>query len=669
MACSSRCRDKHTVVVFDEFLESRQDSDSPFLTCCSKKWGINLPLRSALLAAVLWIICFSLSFFPAYVSISNLLLVLIFFIAGSRALIESIQDILTLEINIDVLMTLAAFSSVALGSGTEGALLLVLFDLSGAMEDTVTTKAVSALRSLHKLSPTKASIVMADGSVTERAVNDVKLGEKILIKAGEIVPLDGLVIDGASSVNLVHLTGENKPFTKTIGDMVPAGGRTIEGALTLEVTHTSSDSTLARIINLITQAQDAKPKLQQWFDEVSRRYAITIIFLAFTFSITFPTLLGIDFLGHGGAMYRSLAFLIAASPCALIIAVPIAYLSSLSACARKGILLKGGVILDALAGCEAIAFDKTGTLTTGELKCVGEEVLGGASGDMNQYIAVAAAMERNAVHPLARAITKFADEKKIRPAKIIEFKMVPGYGIEAKSEFFGRLLPVYIGNFEYIYPKLPTSLADQYKVRRNEIQDQGDILASMLVGDQQLILFRFHDQVRTEMKETLSILTDELGISVVMLTGDHHASAQAIARELNITEFHAELKPEDKLEYVSRLASERGLVMVGDGINDAPALARATVGIAMGGVGSATAVDASDVVLLHDELKHLDWLMRKAKQTQRVVRENLLIASAAILIAVVPALMGHLPLWLAVIVHEGGTIVVGLNGLRLLRSN
>lgn len=654
-------------LAFGEFFEmDSPETSSPFIKKTSRQWGYNLTLKASIMSAFLLVLAFALSWYERTVPLSNLLLVMVYFLAGIPALIESIEDLADLDINIDILMTLAAFSSVLIGSGMEGALLLVLFALSGAMEDAVTQKAKSAISSLHKLSPTKASIVQDDGTLLEHSVNEISTGEKILVKSGQVVPLDGQVIEGTTSVNLVHLTGENFPVTKKAGDEVAAGSLNLEGAIILEVMRTSSDSTLAKIIELVTEAQDARPKLQRWFDHFSRAYAITIICLSAFFALTFPFVLSIPFLGIEGSVYRSLAFLIAASPCALIIAMPIAYLSAIGSCARHGILLKGGTILDALAQCKAIAFDKTGTLTTGELTCAAVEPLGNQM-DAHTAISAAFALEKNAVHPIAKAILVYAQENKVLPAQLSEFRAIPGSGLEGMMKLSTESVPVSIGNPEFIAGKLNVDQAEDLLKICKRWQNEGQLVSPLLMKNQ-VILFRFHDTIRSRVKDTLRILRKKIGLKIVMLTGDHPYSAERIATELGIDSFYANLKPEDKLSYVTQLAEKEGLAMVGDGINDAPALARATVGICMGKVGSTTAMEAADIVLLQDNIERLDWLFQKAKKTQSVVKQNLTLSIAAIFIATIPSLAGLIPLWLAVVLHEGGTVLVGLNGLRLLRK-
>lgn len=669
-SASAAAEPSESSTLFSDFFDyGRQESVSPFLKPDSRRWSVNLTLKSSIVAAFLLIAAFALSFYPNLVPFSHILLVGVYFLAGIPSLIESAEDLIDGEINIDILMTLAAFSSVFIGSGMEGGLLLVLFALSGSMEDAVTMKAKGALSHLNKLSPTRACVIEPDGSLKERSVKDIPVGTRLLVRAGQVVPLDGIVIEGTSSVNLVHLTGENFPVTKSVGDVVPAGGRNLEGSLTIDVTHTNADSTLTRIIRLVTEAQEARPALQRVFERASRGYAITIITLSALFAVTLPWILSIPFLGMEGALYRAIAFLIAASPCALIIAIPIAYLSAISSCAKKGILLKGGISLDAIAKCHAFAFDKTGTLTTGELTCLAVEKVGPSSGTaptLQEALSIAYALERNAVHPIAAAVIKYAEAQSAAPASLTDFTSVPGHGLKATSLAKGARQNVVIGRPAFISGQMAEPVRSSLLKRAAEIEESGELIAALSIGENAYI-FRFSDTPRPEMKETLERLGTR-GISTVMLTGDHENSARRTAKELGIDEVHAGLTPEQKLEYISNLAEKKGLAMIGDGVNDAPALARATVGICMGKVGSSAAVDAADVVLLHDNIELLDWLVDKARQTQTVVRQNLFLAVSAIFIASLPALGGLVPLWLAVVLHEGGTVLVGLNALRLLRK-
>lgn len=650
-----------TPYLFDEFFASGlEESISPFLTPASRIWGKNLSLKSAISAGLLLAFGFIVSFFS--LPSSYLLLSIVYFLVGIPALISAIHDLKNLEINIDILMTFAAFVAILMGSSLEGALLLVLFSLSHAMEESVSKKTRSALHNLNIIAPKFASLVDNEGIIFEKAVREIKVGEILVVKNGEIIPLDGKIIKGTSSLNLVHLTGESLPIAKTIHDTVPAGARNLESVLYIEVSRISRDSTLAKIIGLITAAQEAKPKLQHFLDRFGKHYASTIIALTFLFALTLPFFLATPYFGNEGSIYRALAFLIAASPCALIIATPTAYLSAISACAKKGILLKGGITLDALASCSVIAFDKTGTLTTGELSCVNIQTFKESTITQEIALSIAYGLEQHVVHPISTAIFKLAVEKNIKAAEISDLKTIPGSGLEG---MIGKR-SVAIGQPEYIASKLTL---DEQKEFTNWIQatkQRNQILAALLI-DEDVFLFQFSDFVRQEIGELIKKIQSTNKLRTVMLTGDHAANAAIVGDKIGIGEIFSDLRPENKLEKVEELAKLGGLAMVGDGINDAPALARATVGISMGRIGSATAVDASDVVLLNDDIHLLSWLFTKSHHTKRIVKQNLTLALAVIGFATIPALLGLVPLWAAVIMHEGGTVLVGLNSLRLLR--
>lgn len=648
--------------VFDEFFASGQEENvSPFLTPSSKKYAKNLNLIGSIISAIFLSLAFAFSF--NFKEISHVFLVVVYFLSGTKALIETIEDIKNFEINIDVLMTLAAFLSVLIDSALEGGLLLVLFALSGAMENTVSKKSKGALNNLNNLAPSFATMIEEDGSIYEKSIKDVEVGSKILIKAQEVIPLDGAVVYGSSFVNLVHLTGESQPISKKVGDLVQAGSRNLDGSLTIEVTKKSSESTLSKIIQLVHQAQETKPTVQKILDKFGKAYALTIIFLSLFFALALPWILSISYLGIEGSIYRALAFLIAASPCALIIATPTAYLSAISACAKKGILLKGGLSLDALAKCSSFAFDKTGTLTTGELICSKiTPITGNLS--IHQAISIAASLEKHATHPIAKALVQLGKEKNIPLIEIQNFRSIAGYGLEGQVIIENDPCHVYIGNADYFLSQENKALAT--KIR--DIITQLSLAYCILKIKDSYILFEFSDKLRDNLKDQLSTFKKLHNIKLMILTGDHKASAIQVSQFLGVDHVYHDLKPENKLNIIADLSKKGSLAMVGDGINDAPALARANVGIAMGGIGSSAAIDASDIVLLHDDLSLIPWLYSKAKKTLQIVRENLSLALIVILCATTPALLGFIPLWLAVILHEGGTLIVGLNSLRLLKK-
>ena len=478
-----------TPYVFDEFFASgMEESISPFLTPSSRSFGKNLSLKSSGSAAFLLAAAYGFSFY--FPPLSHLFLSFVYFLVGIPALIAAISDLKNLEINIDVLMTLAAFLAVCLDSGLEGALLLVLFELSHGLEDTVSRKAKSALHNLNNLAPKFAFLIDSSGAIYEKSVRDIQIGDLLLVKNGEIVPLDGTVIEGRSSVNLVHLTGESIPIPRAPGDSIPAGARNLEAALTIEINRTSSDSTLTRIIHLITQAQEAKPQLQRWLDQFGKFYASAVIGLTIVFAFVLRYIFEIAYLGHEGSIYRALAFLIAASPCALIIATPTAYLSAISACAKKGILLKGGITLDALASCSTVAFDKTGTLTTGDLLCTTIDPLGKTQIDADTAIGIAYGLERQVVHPIATAICNLAISRKIQPVELTDFKSIPGSGLEGK---YGET-SVFIGLPERVAAQIS---ADQASQLRHQLEASGGGVLTALAVGRDVFLFRFSDQVRS----------------------------------------------------------------------------------------------------------------------------------------------------------------------------
>lgn len=651
--------------LFDEFFSSDLDeSVSPFLTSSSRSYAKNISLRASLFSAGLLFLAFIFHF--TFHPLSHLFLVLVYFFAGTKALIDTFEDLKRLNINIDVLMTLAAFLSVLIDSALEGGLLLVLFALSGAMEDLVERKSKSAIYRLHQIAPTFAQVVGKDGRVFEKSIKEISIGTQLLIRPGDVIPLDGRVIEGSSFVNLIHLTGESQPISRKKEDLLQAGSLNLDGSMIVEVLKTSAESTLSRIMKLIHHAQDTKPRVQKFLDRFSRHYAISIISLSFLFIVTLPFLFGLSFTGNEGSIYRGLAFLIAASPCAIIIATPTAYLSAISACAKKGILLKGGVSLDALAQCKVVALDKTGTLTTGNLRCYSFKKIHGSFYSEDEALSIAATLEKHANHPIAKAISEYAAQKNVLLHDIVSFKAVAGYGLEATVVFQGKEEAVFIGNPEYILTKGHLSEEGRKKLEE-ELSSIHFPICVLLLG-QNLFLFTFVDDLRPKLSSIIHTLKEDCNLEVLMVTGDHKQSALHVASQSGIDEVYYDLRPEDKLNIISEISHRKPLAMVGDGINDAPALARAHVGISMGQIGSDTAIDASDIVLLQDDLSLLSWTFKKSQKTLKIVKQNLTLALSVILFATTPALLGLIPLWLAVILHEGGTVIVGLNSLRLLKK-
>lgn len=641
--------------LFDDFFASgMEESISPFLTKDSRAYAKNLSLKSALLASFFLAISYCFSFY--FPSLSHLFLAFVYFLAGIPSLIDALEDLKNFEIHIDLLMTFAAFSALFLGSGFEGALLLVLFELSHGLEESVMKKAKTTLLSLQKISPRSVKLVLKDGSYVERSIRDVQVKDHLLVPVGEIIPLDGKIISGSSFVDLQQITGEFLPLFKNPGDVVVAGSRNIEAMLVIEVARVSHDSTLTQLMKLISSASDQKPKLEKAIDRITKTYSSLIILTTFLLAIFLPLFFHeIAYLGKEGSIYRSLAFLIAASPCALILSAPIAYLSAISSAAKKGILFKTKEVLDQIAKCKMVAFDKTGTLTEGKLDL--QEIYSlHQEGALitKEELSIAYGLELHSTHPIAHAIINLAKKEKLEPTSVHQFRLIPGIGLEGSYQ--GK--SVFIG-----HPEKALSFPLFFEVME---KCKGKVLAVLIIQEK-AYLFSFEDRLRKEIAQSIDQIRQKK-IKTVMLTGDFEHNAKKIANFLGIEEVYAGLLPEQKLSLVETLSKKEHLIMIGDGINDAAALKRASVGICMGKIGSRLAIDASDVVFLNDDLHHLPWLLDKGKETIQIIRQNLTLSLSFILIATIPSLLGLIPLWLAVILHEGGTLLVGLNSLRLLKK-
>jgi Cd2+/Zn2+-exporting ATPase len=583
-----------------------------------------LPLRTGLVAALLWIACMTVVLVAGWHPSAAVLCAGVYFLVGTGAAIDLIEQLRQRRLEIDGLMVIAAISAAAIGNPLEGSLLLLLFYIAEGLEGWVTQKMTASLQRLQQAHPLKARLLRADRTLQERAVEDIAVGATILVRSGETVPLDGEVMDGLSSVHLAHLTGEATPQVVGPGQLVPSGAVNCEGALVLRVTKPHSESTLSRLLELVKQAQEHKLPLQQWLERMERGYAWSIIGATVMIALL------------GGSIYKALAFLVVASPCALMIAVPVVLLSSLSACARRGIMVKGNAILSQVARCRNVAFDKTGTLTEGELTCEAIEPLTpGITAD--EALSLAAGLEMRAVHPIARAIEALATARTIQPATVDHFTATPGVGLEGTVQWKGRPERAWIG-----------------------AQKEGTVLT---VADQR-VLFLLRDPVRSTSSSVVQEL-QQLGMNCCILSGDQSQRVGDLGKQVGIETTHGDLLPQQKMDRVAQL---EGCLMVGDGINDAPALARATVGIAMGKPGQTAALEAADIVLLRDDLSQLPWLIRKARSGQKLLIQNVVLAVAAMTLGSVAALVGDLPLWAGVLLHEGGTLLVSLNGLRQLKS-
>jgi len=616
------------------------------------------------------------------------------------------------ELDINFLMTVAALGAMAIGAWEEGALVVFLFSLGETLESYSMDRARNAIRSLMELAPAEATVLrpcvdceehlgqpLPDGSVytggpcpwcevhEERVpVAELAVGDVILVRPGERIPMDGRVLKGTSAVNQAPITGESIPVEKEPGAEVFAGTVNGEGALEIQVTRLAEDNTISRIIHMVEEAQAQKAPSQRWVDRFAHYYTPTVVGLAILIASIPPLFFGQPFLepvtgGHGW-LYRALALLIIACPCALVISTPVSIVSAISNAARHGVLVKGGAYLEAAGGLRVVAFDKTGTLTRGEPVVTDVVPLAltstppsGREGESG-LLRLAAAVESRSEHPLARAIVAAAEQRGIAFTPAQDFQALTGRGASASLDD----TLVYVGNLAFFADTgVPVSEALHTQVAHLEEEGKTTMVVATTEakdgGDLKRSTWTFWgviavaDTVRPDAREAIAALK-RLGIRrTVMLTGDNERTAAAIAAQAGIDEVRANLLPEDKVQAMEKLLAEYGQVaMVGDGVNDAPALARATVGIAMGGAGTDQALETADIVLMADDLSKLPFAMRLSRRTLGVIRQNIalsLLIKAAFMVLAIPGLA---TLWMAVFADMGASLIVILNGMRLLKS-
>ncbi len=581
---------------------------------------------------------------------------------GREALEELIHE---REVGIELLMSVAAVAATLLGAAEEGAMLVFLYSISEALEGYTEEKTRSAVRALMDLTP-KMALVKRDGREVEIPVEELVLNDVFIVKPGQSVPTDGVVLVGVSNVNQAPVTGESVPVEKQPEAIVFAGSINGEGALEIRATKTFADNTIARIIHMVEEAQEKKGKSQRFIERFGSRYSPLVLVAGLLIAVVPPLI-------FSGAwemwLTRAVVFIVAAAPCALVISIPITLVAALGTGARQGVLIKGGLYVEELAKIKVVALDKTGTLTRGEPDVTDVLLLEtvGANGALSQQdvLGLAAGIERRSQHPLALAITRYAEGQSIPPVEVSDFKSLTGAG--ASARYNGNSL--YIGSPDLFQRQLNVNLNLDTQETVARLQSEGKTV--IVLGDDKSAwaLFAIRDNIRPNAKQAIAGL-HALGIErVVMLTGDNERTAQSIAREVGVDEFYADLKPEDKVTRVRELSQRYGHVaMVGDGVNDAPALAEATVGIAMGAAGTDVALETADVALMADDLERLVYGLKLAKRNQSVVNQNLALSIVVISILVIGAVLGFFTLPIAVLAHEISEFVVVGSGLRMLRT-
>lgn len=572
--------------------------------------------------------------------------------AGQRALTALVRE---RTLDIDLLMVIAALAAAAVGAALEGAVLLTLFSLSTTLEHRAMGRTRRAIEALMELRPDRA-LRRCGERIEEVAVESLTPGDVVMLRPGARVPVDGRVVEGEGSVDESTITGESLPVHKAPGAQVFEATVNLHGVLAIEVARPLTESTVARMIALVTEAQAERAPSERFSEWFGQRYTVAVLAGAV---LAFGVFLG---LGHDWqvSLYKAATLLVAASPCAIVISVPAAILSALAAAARGGVLFKGGAALETLARVGTFAFDKTGTLTTGRQELV--EIH--ATGDEADFLARLAGLEAHSEHPIAAAIRRAAEARGLTPVTVREARAVPGEGMVGLDETG----VIWAGNLRLATRMGARAEVDAASRMPEALHAAPRTLVLLGRGPHLLGVAGFEDQPRLSAPGGLAALRAGGVGQIVMLTGDRRAVAERMGAALQIdpAAIHADLRPEDKLRLVADLAGRDRVAFVGDGVNDAAALARADVGIAMGAAGSEVALQAADVALLSEDLGRLAEAHRLARRTARIIRQNLIFAMAAMTVLVLCGLFLALPLPIAVIGHEGGTVLVVLNGLRLL---
>ncbi len=592
---------------------------------------------------------------------------------GWHGTLHGLRSLLSGTIDVDLLMILAALGAAYVHHAFEGAMLLFLFSLSHTLQELAIEKSRSAISALMKLRPDRA--LCKRGTETKLIpIEELVVGDIVVVRPGESIPVDGVVTEGMSCVNQASLTGESLPIDKKAGDPLFAGTLNEHGGLEMRATKLATESTLAKLIELVEKAQGQKAKSQRFLENAEKFYALGVILFTVALIVVPYYLLGQPF---QAAFYRAMTVMVVASPCALVISTPASILSAIAAAARRGVLFKGGVYLEKAAGIEIVAFDKTGTLTEGRPVVTDLQVItraGESAAEIScfqeELLWLAAAVESRSEHPIARAIVAEAKRRFMPIERCTKFQSVAGHGVSA--EVCGRRIAV--GNLKY-FDGYESPERTALEAEMNRMQDAGKtgMLVGEIVGDpaQPTVLYlgfvAVADKVRAEAPAIVARLRQLGAKRIAMLTGDGSRVAAAVGKACGVDEVHADLLPQDKVRAIQRLMEQGRTAMVGDGVNDAPALATADIGVAMGAAGTDVAMETADVVLMSDALDAIPFTLALSRRTRRVVYQNLTFALAVIVVLIISALGFHLPLPLGVVGHEGSTVLVCLNGLRLLQ--
>ncbi|MFM9591056.1 heavy metal translocating P-type ATPase [Streptomyces scabiei] len=606
--------------------------------------------RWALASTVAFLLAFPLDLAGASAWLYGPLYVVAYAAGGWEPALEGLRALREKSLDVDLLMIVAALGAAAIGQVLDGGLLIVIFATSGALEALATARTADSVRGLLDLAPTTATRLPADGSAEETVPTDrLAVGDVVLVRPGERVGADGRVLEGESEADQATITGEPLPVPKAPGDEVFAGTLNGTGALRVRVERDPADSVIARIVTLVEEASRTKAPTQLFIEKVEQRYAVGVV-VATLAVFGVPLALGEDLTA---ALLRAMTFMIVASPCAVVLATMPPLLSAIANAGRHGVLVKSAVAMERLGEIDVAALDKTGTLTEGTPEITAVRPLPGSGLDEDGLLALAAAAEHPSEHPLARAVVAAAGARGLRLAAAEDFAALPGRGVRARVG--GRAVTV--GRPGEGEDALAGASAEGTTV---VVTRDGEPVGTLTLND----------RPRSDAPGAVAALTALTGGSPVLLTGDNARAAARVAADTGIADVRAGLLPQDKVAAVRELQDEgRKVLFVGDGVNDAPALAAAHSGVAMGRAGSDLALETADAVVVRDELSAIPAVVRLSRAARRLVVQNLVIAGVCIAVLVVWDLVGHLPLPLGVAGHEGSTVLVGLNGLRLLRES
>ena len=609
------------------------------------------PLLIISISAIILVVGLYLDFFKGPPLLTELLFLSVIAISGYEIIKNGILALLKGNFTMNFLMTIAVLGSFLIGSGAEGAVVIFLFYIALYLENYAGEKARKSIAALLKLAPETAT-VKKDGKNIEMHVHSVKIGEIIIVKPGDKIPLDGQVSEGISAVNQAAITGESMPVTKKIGDDVFAGTLNEEGYIEIEVTKRSNETVLSKIVELVKESQNRKSSTETFIDKFAKYYTPAVILLASIVAIVPVLIFGLPL---DTWVYRALVLLIISCPCAFLLSTPVAMVSGITASTKNGVLIKGSKYVEEMQKINVMVFDKTGTLTKGELEVTDIINLNNAS--KNDVLSIAGSLESKSKHPLAEAIVKYVGKSSIELRDVTDFESITGKGLKGKI------------NGEIFYIGKKSLFKDNYEFPdklRHELQNNGK--TAILVGNDRYIigLIGLRDKIRELSENTIHRLNDK-GIKTVMLTGDNERTAKTVSENLGIDEYYAELLPEDKVRIIEELLSKNeSVAMVGDGVNDAPALARSNVGIAMGAAGSDVAIETADIALMHDDISKINYLIDISRKTMAIVKQNVSVALLIQLALSVLAVFGFVTLWMAVTFGDMGlTLAVILNSLRI----